>query len=193
MTERTETMYEVEITLLADGGVNLEQGANSGNGVQYVSLHRAQIRLLAEMAGLLPPSAPDCRAPDDLMTHFEMTRDQRRLRMALLALRDRGETLLRNLHMTEQAGHEDLTLEIAQAAALCDIADLACANFEDEFDCSPRAGVGGSMPLPKAKAPAQRVAAGSDAAPKATPKASPNPTFGAAPGPLFAEDGGTAP
>lgn len=148
----TESMYELEIELLANGAVNLEQGAASGN-TQYVSLHRAQIRLLAEMAGLIAST------PDDLMTHSETTRDQRRLRLALLALRDRGETLLRNLHLTQEAGHEDLTLEVAQAAALCDIADLACADFEDEFVCNPKADAGGSipMPLPKPKAPARAV------------------------------------
>lgn len=133
----TETMYGLEIAVQTDGSVNLEQGAASGSA-QYVSLHRSQVQLIAEKVGLLRHIAPDGGAVSGQTTHAEIVREQRRLRTTLLALRDRGETLLRNLEATEQYSRDDLTLEVSQAAALCDIADLACKDFESEFDAAPR-------------------------------------------------------
>lgn len=107
-TTTTEKLWDLEIAVQADGSVNLEQG--TGN-TQYLSLHRSQVQLIAEKVGLLRPIAPDGGAVSGQMTYAEIVREQRRLRTTLLALRDRGETLLRNLEATEQYSRDDLTLE----------------------------------------------------------------------------------
>lgn len=175
MTERTETMYELEIVLLADGGVNLEQGANSGSGVQYVSLHRAQVRLLAEMVGLIAAAAPDQATP----SVPEMQRTIVRLQRALLMAKLQAEELASDLALVADHGHEVLDAQIALARSMEDFLHFVCEDFAAL-----------AVDVPVLSAPPKPP---SNPSPKATPKPSPNPTFGAAPGPLFAEDGGVQP
>jgi hypothetical protein len=55
----------------------------------------------------------------------------------LLALRDRSTQLHENVFSCSQRGHTDMGLEVAQSAALADIVDLACAEFEDEYTATP--------------------------------------------------------
>jgi hypothetical protein len=51
-----QTMYDLTIKTLPDGGISLEQSAGRLEGPAYIDLHRAQIRLIAEAAGLLAPN-----------------------------------------------------------------------------------------------------------------------------------------
>lgn len=52
----TEHMYDLRIEPLPGGGLRLEQEAGSLEGAVVIDLHPAQIRLLAERAGLLATS-----------------------------------------------------------------------------------------------------------------------------------------
>jgi hypothetical protein len=117
----------------SDGTVTLESEW-TGN-VDRVCVHPIHLRYLAEKMGLIAEvSASDA---DMLRTErrrvADLTRDQRRLRLALLAVRDRTEQLFKALCAVNDLGHEDISVEVAQTAALADIADLACADFEKEF------------------------------------------------------------
>ncbi len=55
MNGRTERIPDLEFAILGDGIFRLEQSAGAGE-TAIVDLHPAQMRLLAERAGLLPPA-----------------------------------------------------------------------------------------------------------------------------------------
>lgn len=60
--EADETLYDLKIDFLEDGGVNLEQSAGCGESPHYMTLHPVHIRYLAERTGLTRPTAP-CPGP----------------------------------------------------------------------------------------------------------------------------------
>jgi len=55
-----ETLYDLKIDFLEDGGVNLEQSAGCGES-HYMTLHLVHVRLMAERVGLIPANDPHIR------------------------------------------------------------------------------------------------------------------------------------
>lgn len=114
----------------------VEIGQSTGNGEHSaIEIHPSQVRYIAQKLGMVRELTGDEAAARERLESqvFQLERDQRRLRHALLSLRDRSEQLHRNITAQQGRGHEDLTTEMVQAAAMADILDLVCADFEDEF------------------------------------------------------------
>lgn len=195
----TDTMYGLEIEVLIDGSVGLEADAGSGE-VERIMLHPAQLRWIAESAGLLrAPATPDLQAP----SIPELERTITRLQRALLMARLQAEELRSDLQLVAGQGHEMLDIEIAHAQSMEDFLCFVCGEFEDEFtNPSPRttnqsptatsspsglvAQGDHSAALPRA---GSRTGAAPKGTPKVAPKVAPKPPLGEGPGPLFAEDG----
>lgn len=125
---------DLQIDINADGLIELEQQQGLQDPVT-VEIHPAQVLYIAQMSGMVRELGQDeAAAREALQSRIrELERDQRRLRLALLACSDRAEQLFQDLVMQHERGHEDLGLEVAKAAALADILDLAKADFEDQF------------------------------------------------------------
>lgn len=101
-----------------------------------VEIHPSQVLYVAQKTGMVRElSQGEAAAREALQSRIrELERDQRRLRLTLLACQDRTEGLYRDLCCQNDRGHEDLSMEVAKSAALADILALACADFEDEFE-----------------------------------------------------------
>ena len=101
-----------------------------------VEIHPSQVLYIAQKAGMVRElSTGEAAAREALQSRIrELERDQRRLRLTLLACQDRTEGLYRDLCSQNDRGHEDLSLEVSKSGALADILALACADFEDEFE-----------------------------------------------------------
>lgn len=143
---------DVNIEMAESGLIELEQQQGCQDPVT-VAIHPSQVLYIAQKAGLLPGMTQDqAAAREALQSRIrELERDQRRLRLTLLACSDRTEQLFQSLVVQQERGHEDLALEVAKAAALADILDLAKADFEDEFgevdlSDSKRAGLPTTIP-----------------------------------------------
>ncbi len=61
LTTVVEHMHDLAIELQPDGHIRLEQEAGSLEGADTILLHPAQIRLIAERAGLLAPARPSAQ------------------------------------------------------------------------------------------------------------------------------------
>ena len=119
----TEMIPHLTIEILGSGLIRLE---NESMGDCYaVDLHPIQLRHLAEKMGLIKKGSVD---KDRLLA---------RLKREMLMIRDRCEQLHQNIYGLSQLGHEDMGIEVAQSAALADITDLICADFENEVDSIP--------------------------------------------------------
>jgi len=121
-----ESIPHLNIEVLADGIIRLE---NESMGDSYVvDVHPIHLRLMAEKAGLVREvSASDA----------ELLRDLGRYKRALLMLRGRAEQLHQNIFNLSQRGNEDMGVEVAQSAALADVAEYICIEFEDDFTAEP--------------------------------------------------------
>lgn len=121
-----EAIPHLNIEVLTGGILRLE---NESMGDSYVvDVHPIHLRLMAERAGLVrEASASDA----------ELLRDLGRYKRALLMLRDRAEQLHQNIYGLSQLGHEDMGIEVAQSAALADMAEGICIEFEDDFTAEP--------------------------------------------------------
>ena len=144
----TEMIPHLTIEILGSGLIRLE---NESMGDCYaVDLHPIQLRHLAEKMGLIKKGSVD---KDRLLA---------RLKREMLMIRDRCEQLHQNIYGLSQLGHEDMGIEVAQSAALADITDLICTDFENEFGNAPAKtsvksapGAELSRSAPGADAPAQ--------------------------------------
>ena len=136
-TTFNDQMPHLNIEALSNGLIRLE---NESMGDSYtVDIHPVQLRYIAEKAGLLGEvTATDS---DMLRTErgriAEMNRDLDRYKRTLLAMRGRAAQLHDNIYSNSQKGHEDLGIEVAQSAALADMIELVCTEFEDEYTASP--------------------------------------------------------
>ncbi|RYF49734.1 MAG: hypothetical protein EOO27_33045, partial [Comamonadaceae bacterium] len=104
----------------------IEIGQATGNGEHSsIEIHPSQVLYIAQKAGIVRELSQDeVAAREALQSRIrELERDQRRLRLALLACSDRAEQLFQDLVMQHERGHEDLGLEVAKAASLADILD----------------------------------------------------------------------
>lgn len=114
----------------------IEIGQSTGNGEHSaIEIHPSQVLYIAQKLGMVRELSQDeATAREALQVRInELERERRRLRLTLLACQDRTEQLFHDLCLQHDRGHEDLSLEVAKAAALGDILDLACADFEGEF------------------------------------------------------------
>lgn len=164
---------DVNIELAESGLIELEQQQGCQDPVT-VAIHPSQVLYIAQKAGLLPEMTQDqAAAREALQSRIrELERDQRRLRLTLLACSDRTEQLFQNLVAQQERGHEDLALEVAKAAALADILDLAKADFEEEFGVYSRDDDGKRVHQPAAgKQDAAMARSKSPVFPETPPKA----------------------
>jgi len=101
-----------------------------------VEIHPSQVLYIAQKTGMVRElSQNEAAAREALQSRIrELERDQRRLRLTLLACRDRTEGLYKDLCRELDRGQQDLGVEVAKSAALADLVALACADFEDEFE-----------------------------------------------------------
>jgi len=119
----TEDIPNLSIELLANGNLRLEDEGFGESAV--VDIHPCQLRLMAEKLGLVREvSASDVdllaterRRADDAIA------DLARLVPWLEMIETRCSQLHDNIMGVGQAGHEDVNIEIAQSAALADIAE----------------------------------------------------------------------
>lgn len=117
-----ESIPHLDIELLPNGNIRLE---NESMGDSYaVDIHPLHLRLLAEKLGLVREMSA---------SEAEQSRDISRYKRALLMIRDRAEQLHQNIFAMSQRGHEDLGIEVAQSAALADMSESICIEFEDDF------------------------------------------------------------
>ena len=126
----------LNIQLLPDGLIRLE---NESMGDSYVvDIHPLQLRFMAEKLGMIGEvSASDAellRTERGRAANLE--RDLGRYKRALLHINVRAEQLYDNIFRCSQRGHEDLSIEVAQSAALSDFAEHICIEFEDQFVAS---------------------------------------------------------
>jgi hypothetical protein len=132
-----------------DGTLTLESEW-TGN-IDRVSVHHTQVRYLAECLGITREvSALEAHMEAMLRGQIaELQQDRKRLHAYLLALSDRSETLFKGLcSVHAMAGEVNIGVEVAQCAALADIASLACADFEDQLDRDAPADI---TPIPSPK------------------------------------------
>ncbi|WP_399683993.1 hypothetical protein [Xenophilus sp.] len=118
-----EEIPSLSIALLPNGNLRLEDESFGESAV--VDVHPCQLRLMAEKLGLVREvSASDA---DMLRTERERAAqaiaDLERLIPWLEMLETRCSQLHDNIMGVSQAGHEDVNIEIAQSAALADIAE----------------------------------------------------------------------
>ena len=115
----TDSIPHLKIEVLENGNIRLE---NESMGDSYaVDIHPIHLQHLAEKMGL---------AREVTVTASELVRDMGRYKRALVLIRDRAEQLHQNIYGLSQLGHEDMSIEVAQSAALADIADHICVEFE---------------------------------------------------------------
>lgn len=129
------TLPDLQVEHNAERGtywLTQQQGLQDPVGVE---VHPDQILYLGQRMGLVRElTGSEAVARERLESQVrELERDRLRLRLALLAARDRIESLYEDLCTQNGRGHEDLGVEVAKSAALADILDLACADFEGEF------------------------------------------------------------
>ncbi len=112
----TESIPSLEITALPNGNLRLED-KSYGEGA-IVDVHPCQVRLMAERLGVvgrLSASHADVSPPQPT--------DLERLIPWLAMIETRASQLYENILGVSSLGHEDVNIEIAQAAALADIAE----------------------------------------------------------------------
>lgn len=112
----TESIPSLEITALPNGNLRLED-KSYGEGA-IVDVHPCQVRLMAERLGFvrsLSASDADVGPPQRA--------DLERLIPWLAMIETRASQLYENILGVSSLGHEDVNIEIAQAAALADIAE----------------------------------------------------------------------
>ena len=142
----TEDIPNLTIELLANGNLRLED-ENFGESA-VVDIHPCQIRLMAEKLGLVR----EVYASDVDMLRTERERaahaiaDLERLVPWLEMLETRCSQLHDNILGIGEAGHEDVNIEIAQSAALADIAEqvLKDAQVALKRHATPRNAEGGT-------------------------------------------------
>jgi hypothetical protein len=127
---------QLDIEQLDNGCLRLE---NTHCGETYaVDVHPSQLRLMAEMAGLLGDvSASDAEL---LRTErgrvAELSRDLDRTQCNMLRVRERALSLQHGFANDADWQHADLTHEMGLINALVDLLDMACSDFEHSFDKS---------------------------------------------------------
>jgi hypothetical protein len=113
LTKIYDLAYEVD----ADKMINLEQDMGCGE-VSRICLHPIHLRLLAEEAGILPPSS-----------NIEADRTIARLSRQLRILFDRIDRLDDWLNAAAQRGHEDLEMETTYSFATWELANEFVADL----------------------------------------------------------------
>lgn len=142
MTAASQQWHEYLPDLLIEASRTnglVQIGQSTGNGEHSaIEIAPSQVLYIAQKLGMVRELTGDEAAARERLEGqvFQLERDRRRLRHALLSVRDRSEQLHRNITTQHGRGHEDLTTEMVQAAAMADILDLVCADFEDEFAAS---------------------------------------------------------
>jgi hypothetical protein len=126
MMNLKEEIPHLNIEVLADGIIRLENESMGDNYV--VDVHPVHLRLMAEKMGLVREVSA---------TDAELLRDLGRYKRALLMIRDRAEQLHQNIFGLSQLGHEDMGIEVAQSAALADMTEHICIEFEGDFTPEP--------------------------------------------------------
>jgi hypothetical protein len=103
----------------ADGLVTLIDPTDDGSGnIWQVRAHPRQIQYVAERMGLLSASTADT-----MRTACGQHAELQRLIPWLQMIATRAEQLHDNIMGVSQLGHEDVNIEIAQSAALADLAE----------------------------------------------------------------------
>ena len=131
--EFKDAIPHLNIEVLENGCIRLE---NESMGDSYtVDLHPVLLRHIAEKMGLVPEMS--ATSAELLRTErgrvAELERDMGRYKRALLSIRERSEQLYDNIFSKSQHCHEEMGVEVAQAAALSDFAEHICVEFEDDF------------------------------------------------------------
>ncbi len=121
-----EEIPHLNIEVLADGIIRLENESMGDNYV--VDVHPIHLRLMAERMGLVREVSA---------SGAELLRDLDRYKRALLMIRDRAEQLHQNILGLSQLGNEKMGTEVAQSAALANMADHICIEFENDFTPEP--------------------------------------------------------
>lgn len=121
-----EEIPHLNIEVLATGTIRLENESMGDNYV--VDVHPIHLRLMAEKMGLVREVSG---------SGAELLRDLGRYKRALLMIRDRAEQLHQNILGLSQLGNEEMGIEVAQSAALADMTDHICIEFENDFTTEP--------------------------------------------------------
>lgn len=110
----------------SDGLVTLIDPTDDGSGnIWQVRAHPRQIQFVAERLGLL--SAPHA---DTMRTGCGQDAEMQRLLPWLQMIATRAEQLHDNIMGVSQLGHEDVNIEVAQSAALADLAEQVAKDVQ---------------------------------------------------------------
>lgn len=117
-------------------------GQSTGNGEHSaIEIAPSQVLYIAQKLGMVRELTGDeAAAREALQVRIKMLeRDLRRLGSALNLANDQAQQLYQNIVAQHRKGHEDLELEMAQAAMLSDLLDLYCEEHkqDDEDDGRP--------------------------------------------------------
>ena len=131
--EFKDAIPQLNIEVLENGCIRLESESIDDNYI--VDIHPVHLRYIAEKMGLIAEtSATDAellRTERGQVADLKRTLD--RYKRALLHIKVRAEQLHDNIFNCSRRGHEDLSVEVAQSAALADFAEHICVEFEDDF------------------------------------------------------------
>lgn len=119
-----------------NGLVEITQSTGAGEH-SAIEIAPAQVLYLAQKLGMVRELTGDeAAAREALQVRIKMLeRDLRRLGSALNLANDQAQQLYQNIVAQHRKGHEDLEVEMAQAAMLSDLLDLYCEEYkQDEED-----------------------------------------------------------
>lgn len=140
MTTATQQWHEYLPDLLIEAGKPnglVEIGQSTGNGEHSaIEIHPSQVRYIAQKLGMVRELTGDeAAAREAMQVRIRMLeRDLRRLGSALDLANDQAQQLYQNIVAQHRKGHEDLEVEMAQAAMLSDLLDLYCEEYKQDDD-----------------------------------------------------------
>lgn len=170
-----------------NGLVEITQSTGAGEH-SAIEIAPSQVLYLAQKLGMVRELTGDeAAAREALQVHIRMLeRDLRRLGSALNLANDQAQQLYQNIVAQHRKGHEDLEVEMAQAAMLSDLLDLYCEEYKQDVEDDGRpiyppttAQQDAARARSKPPAPAPAALASSTQAARASVKA---PTAPGAPG-----------
>lgn len=118
-----------------NGLVEITQSTGAGEH-SAIEIAPAQVLYIAQKLGMVRELTGDeAAAREALQVHIRMLeRDLRRLGSALNLANDQAQQLYQNIVAQHRKGHEDLEVEMAQAAMLSDLLDLYCEEYKQDDD-----------------------------------------------------------
>ncbi len=136
-----------------NGLVEITQSTGAGEH-SAIEIAPSQVLYIAQKLGIVRELTGDeAAAREALQVRIRMLeRDQRRIGSALKLANDQALQLYQNLVAQNSKGHEDLEVEVSQAATLSDLLDLYCEEIAAAKDVDDVERLRSMKPAPAAQA-----------------------------------------